>query len=293
MTSDSLPYLQLHRAAKPRAALLAGHLGVTNQHALGSLIEFWELCAGDQRDLEDIVAKTPAGQEPAVVLEAADVELRFHLASGHEVRPVVLVRLGLLEPLEGDRFRIRGMSRFFEPISRKMAMRALGSKGGRASATARAAPTPPAQANGQPHAQAAAQPHAQATAQQAVSSEQSAVSSQQSAPTPPVTAFEVEAPDPASIDEWTKEEFWRAGELHRRELGYPPQRWPAPIALSRWWSEARGVADVRQLAQAFQRFAVDAHWSQASPPAPWGAWFARFADFLPKLRAPDSLQRPL
>lgn len=49
--SDPLPYVQVDRSAKPRAALLAGSLGVTPQHALGSLVEWWDL-NGDPRECE-------------------------------------------------------------------------------------------------------------------------------------------------------------------------------------------------------------------------------------------------
>lgn len=135
-SSDSLPYTQVHRAVKPKAALLAGKLGVTPQHALGSLVEFWDLCAGDQRDLERILETTPPGEEPAIILAADDVAGRFELASGHAVEPVTLERLGLLEAT-GTGYRVRGMSRYFAPITSKIANRARASRAGRASALSR------------------------------------------------------------------------------------------------------------------------------------------------------------
>ena len=48
-SSDPLPFVQVDRAVKPKAALLAGIMEVSNQHALGSLVEWWELC-GDPRE---------------------------------------------------------------------------------------------------------------------------------------------------------------------------------------------------------------------------------------------------
>lgn len=133
--SDPLPYVQVDRAVKPKAALLANALGVSTQHALGSLVEWWELC-GDPRELETIVSATKEGERPAVVLDGADASLRFKLASGKDVEPVVLVRLGLLEP-RGDGFRVRGMSRYFEPIERRLHNRKFAAMGGKASADAR------------------------------------------------------------------------------------------------------------------------------------------------------------
>lgn len=167
-SSDALPYTQVHRAVKPKAALLAAKLGVTPQHALGSLVEFWDLCAGDQRDLERILETTPPGQEPAIVLSPAEVAGRFELASGVQVEPVTLERLGLLEQ-RPDGFRVRGMSRYFAPITRKVVLRARASKGGLASAASRAG----AQAGAQAHAQAGASTYGKSA--EAVSSEHEAV----------------------------------------------------------------------------------------------------------------------
>ena len=133
--SDPLPYVQVDRAVKPKAALLANALGVTTQHALGSLVEWWELC-GDPRELEAIVQATPAGEKPAVVLEAADAALRFQLASGKELEPLTLVRLGLLEPRPEGRFRVRGMSRYFAPIKHRIQARLAAKAGGLARAGA-------------------------------------------------------------------------------------------------------------------------------------------------------------
>jgi hypothetical protein len=122
---------------KPKAALLAGFLGVTNQHSLGSLVEWWEL-NGDVRELERIVANTPEGEEPKVVVTAEMAALRFRLASGHQIDPLALESLGLLERLpEPGSYRVRGMSRFFKPVVDRLTSRAKASAGGKASAEAR------------------------------------------------------------------------------------------------------------------------------------------------------------
>lgn len=143
-TSDPLPYVQVDRAVKPRAAMLADAIGVSRQHAMGSLIEWWDLC-GDPRDLERIVEGTPKGEHPAVVLTADDARLRFRLASTRDVEPVTLARIGLLEELADNRFRVRGMSRYFEPIVRRVQAREAAAVGGRKSAKVRAETTGSAQ----------------------------------------------------------------------------------------------------------------------------------------------------
>ena len=149
-SSDPLPFVQVDRAVRPRVALLAAEMKVTTQHALGSLVEFWDLC-GAPRDLEAILERTPPGEDPAVVLTEEDLILRWRLASGQEVAALVLARLGLVEELEAlpqptpsatrgpvlRTFRVRGMSRYFEPILARLTARRAAQAGGRASAAAR------------------------------------------------------------------------------------------------------------------------------------------------------------
>ena len=135
--SDPLPYSQVDRAVKPRAALLAGLMGVSNQHAVGSLVEFWDLC-GDPRELERIVLETPVGAEPEVVLPLDEVARRFQLASGHKVEVGDLAALGFLELVDGGG-RVRGMSRYFKVITSRLNARNKGRAGGIASAESRKA----------------------------------------------------------------------------------------------------------------------------------------------------------
>jgi hypothetical protein len=132
--SDPLPYTQVDRAVKPRATLLAGAMQITPQHALGSLIEFWDLC-GDPREIERLLADGKS----EVILDATEITNRFAIASGKAIQPSVLVSAGLLEPKGGDLFRVRGMSRYFRPIEGRLLARAKASAGGKASAAARKA----------------------------------------------------------------------------------------------------------------------------------------------------------
>lgn len=307
-SSDPLPYVQVDRAVKPRAAMLADAIGVSRQHAMGSLIEWWDLC-GDPRELERIVERTPVGEEPEVVLTAADAALRFRLASTREVEPVTLARIGLLEERADGRFRVRGMSRYFEPVVKRLRAREVAAAGGRASAEARRAATGSAQPAGgrgfdagsvpaQPEPNR--QPNRNRTddrteteptteAEPKPSGQRSAVSGQRPPqeeeaplpPEPPIAAFDIKPPDLEKVDAWTKEDFWKAAELTRRAAGFPPERWPSPVTLSRWWGEAQQAADTRTLAEAFVRFTTDRHWRAASPPCPWSAFAKQYLNFLP------------
>lgn len=300
--SDPLPFVQVDRAVEPSATLLAGHMKVTSQHALGSLIGFWKLC-GDPRELERIVEKTPKGKEPAVVLSAEDVALRFQLASDHRVEPLVLARLGILEEVP-EGFRVRGMSRFFDTIEARLQARRVAVAGGKASAAARKAANGTAQprsASGSESGSAAVQPALEPSPNRSrtgvepetephrtleVRGQRSeGIVQRTEAEVPPIAAFEILSPDMEQIESWPKEDFWRAAELTRRARGFPPQKWPNPVTLSKWWGEARAIADVTTLAKAFTRFADDPHWSTRTPPAPFAGFMTQWNNFLPSRAA--------
>lgn len=132
--SDLLPFVQVHRSALSRAPLLANALGCSTQHALGALVQFWALIS-DPRELEASLAATPEGEEPAIILDLADLQLRWKLSAGLDVQPEVLERLGFIERLDGEptRYRIRGLGRYLDAVRRRRALRAAGRKGGRPS----------------------------------------------------------------------------------------------------------------------------------------------------------------
>lgn len=146
--SDLLPYREVDRALKSKLPLLAGAMSagqspdqpsVTTQHALGSLLEFWDLCA-DPRELERVAAEALAAQQtPELVLPREEVVRKFRLASGKNVEPVDLVTLRFLEPRGVDAFRVRGMSRDFKPIMKRLRNREIAALGGKASAAKRLA----------------------------------------------------------------------------------------------------------------------------------------------------------
>jgi hypothetical protein len=133
--SDPLPYVRLDRSVKPAAALIASRLGVTFQHALGGLVEFWQL-NGDPRELEALMA---SGKDE-VILTGDVVDRRFALAMNTDtgrLAPDDLTELRLLER-RPEGYRVRGMSRYFKPLQRRVQARAAAVAGGKASAKARA-----------------------------------------------------------------------------------------------------------------------------------------------------------
>lgn len=107
-SSDPLPFTQVDRAVKQTAALIATRLELSFQHAIGGLVQFWEL-NGDPRDLEALLL---AGKTE-VVLSRDEVARRFVMAMGKGLDPDDLASLRLLERRE-DGYRVRGMSRYLK-----------------------------------------------------------------------------------------------------------------------------------------------------------------------------------
>lgn len=311
-SSDPLPYVQVDRAVKPKATLLATLLGVTPQHATGSLVEFWELC-GDPRELEAIALKTAPDQEPAVVLQAADLRLRFRLASGHDIEPSMLARLGLVEPRDGL-FRVRGMSRYFEPIRRRIQAREAAAKGGKASVEKRRQAGGTAQPSGgkgserrSNDAQPPAQPETEAEPKRPPKRNGSE-SEAESNPSVQRTAYsgqllEEEAPlSPKTAarslhivegDTLDGEAFFGWSQDHRtKHLGLlRERRAQSSEDLEEWFrSAARAVSgDVERLQRGFERFMLDPHWRPKG--APWAGWLKQWEGYVPA-KLPGLFERP-
>ncbi|PZR07061.1 MAG: hypothetical protein DI536_28815 [Archangium gephyra] len=318
-SSDPLPYVQVDRAVRTSVvAPLAGVMNVTPQHVLGSLVQWWEMC-GRPADLERIVNETPAGTEPSVVLAEDTVRRRFHLASGHQVDPALLVELGLLEPAKSaddgaPMFRVRGMSRYFGPIKRRLQAREAAKLGGRARASAAreggrfaskapetrvSAPQPNHQPNAsrppadappgvQPSDQHSGQRSADRSTSLSYESDVGADAPRSAAPGPEVPLVDEQtAPDVAE----GARGFWSAfQELRKRALGAVREKEPHPRSLGNWWSHALSEVggDERRLWRAAELFVVDKHWrSQGAPWAgfagPSGQWeqFATRASIKP------------
>lgn len=288
--SDPLPYTQVDRAVKPKAALLASLMGTTPQHALGALVEFWDL-NGDPRELEGLVL---AGKHE-VVLSADQVTLRFHLASGKEVDPSRLEALGLLEK-RPDGYRVRGMSRYFKPVENRLRARAAGQAGGLASARARRERSGSAQPRSARRSESASEPLRECfesasevasqvlempakPAEPAVSGQRSSVNSSTAAAAGahlPVVPVAPSAPPEA----WLGDDFWAWAQTRRMAGGYVAERTP-PRDLGSWWSAllmTPGVTPVR-LKRAFEAFGRSKHWEAEG--FPFRAFMKQLDQFMP------------
>lgn len=205
-SSDPLPYVQVDRAVRLKAISLAGLIQTTVQHAIGSLVEFWELC-GDPRELEKIILATEPGKEPEVVLTKRQAEAKFELASTKTVDVDLMVELGLLED-RGESVRVRGMSRYLAPVARRLQARLAASRGGKASAESRkkslgTAQPPPQIRSSEPRSVAEANPEAVVEAN-AEAAPNTAVSGQRSSKSKALKALST-----SSTDELLVFDYWR------------------------------------------------------------------------------------
>lgn len=211
---------------KAKAATLAGKIKVSYQHALGSLIEFWDI-NGEPRALERLVEQGIT----ELVLTREDVIRRFSLASGVDVDPALLADLGLLEQRKAQ-FRVRGMSRFFAPITKRLKNRESASTGGKVSAGVRRErygsaqpPTPPdrlpiASGSAQAVVEASASGSAQAIAraESNPSDQRSAINDQrQTNRSPPADLFPETVPPKAPREQSDHEVFFEDYSALRRK----------------------------------------------------------------------------
>jgi len=282
--SDPLPYVQVDRAVKPKAMMVAGRIGTSTQHALGSLIGFWEMC-GDPRDIERLLQEG----KREVVLERAVVQRRFRIASGHEVDPDELVDMGLLEPKGQDSFRVRGMSRYFTPIASRLEARERARKAGIASAEARRAKTGSAQPrkmseSGSEHVRedvremfggssASSSGDVPAALDVPATPPNPAVSGQRSA----VKGHLLEAPAARSSD-GSADAFWVWANSARRAAGHPGEH--PPRDLSGWWSGVlmELAGEHSRIERAFEHFLADPHWrAEGCPFAAFKKQWAKYA----------------
>lgn len=289
-----IPYIQVHRNVARLAASLAPTLGVSYQHVRGGLDVFWESLA-DRR----ILAKALDLPDPMVVIDATETINRLWLAFGLKVDPSIMVAAGVLEALPAGKYRVRGMSRYIEmEAERRMEIdraraggrsRAVGARlaSGRFMAGALAGEPPS-------HAPAVDQPSSSLTPagdqvrgeRREVRGETGEVRGDQSAPA--AEKLKPSAVTPPTSDPvcWVGDDFWRWAEAKRQASGCPPQGPPHATKLSKWWSEALGLinGDVKAMQEAFYRFGEDKHWQGERPALPFGAFMAKWNDFLPVRR---------
>lgn len=305
--SDPLPYRQVDRAVRPKAGLLAQRLGCTPQHALGSLLEWWDLCA-PVRLLEQLRERG----EAEVVLQKSEVERTFRLASGHDIDAEDLVTLGFLEK-KGQCYRVRGLSRDFKPLARRRQARDAAKMGGQASARARKEASGTAQprpGGGSGVASALAQPHAEPTTEPATEAPAS-TPGQANTEAPPNTADsgqrsstkeEAAAPPSPAPDTLRRhivrihdagkppldaEAFFSwAQDVRIDELRRPRQRPPHPRELGAWFSHAMAEVggDVARLQAGWRAYLRDEHWVPKG--CPWAGWVAQWEANVPPAGPP-------
>lgn len=263
-----MSYIAFELDALNVAPAVARSASVSEEVIIAGLLRMWAWCFREKTDTI-----------------TAD-QLRGHF--GADVAPA-LVAFRFLEAA-GESWRVRGAERYLRISEAR-------SKGGKAASgnLKRGAAKPEVQPEPQPEvspgsspAPAGSQPGGSPGSTPALtpSTEHRAPNTRKEEAPPPeepaVAAFHIEPPDIGAIDSWSKEDFWKAAELTRRKWGFPPQKWPNPITLSKWWGEARAEAEVRELALAFQDFAKAKHWREAKPPAPFAGFMSQWNNFLPR-----------
>ncbi len=287
-SSDPYPFSQVDRAAKPKAALLAGVMGVSTQHAIGSLVEFWDL-NGEPRALEAMAAE---GKD-AIILTAKEAADRWQLASGKVLDPALLAGCGFLEPVEGG-YRVRGMSRFFRVAKTRVARRLAGQKGGQASADVRKKDAPTempglpgaevlvkqtsSKTEAKPEIVAVCSTVAEAKSNLDVRGQMLDVIALEATYVAPVAIVSAPTTDP---DSWDGSDFFRWVQSRRLASELPPERPPHPSKLSSWWSSARMVAPTKVLQEAYYRFGDDQYWGKQLPAWPLTAFMSQWDRFLP------------
>ncbi len=299
--NEPLPFIKLDRTFRAKASALSEPLGVSWQHVTGAMGFFWELC-GEPRVLEQLLAKGVR----EIVLPRDTVARRLRLAFGKDIAPEVLVDAGLLEPRDGDTFRVKGMSRFFDVIEARLLARDKGARGGRASAAARrgkGGSAQPARTNtGRSGSRSeSAAPSAQPQLKQMVEQVVEPARSSTEAPGQPDGAAGSKPNQPEDRGQRTEaskdlllqaravenyslgEAFARRAQDRRIELGYVEER-PDEYAkgLGAWFSEAlmKLNGDDLRLWQAFEEFLLDAYWVERK--CPFAAFKKRWESWVPK-----------
>jgi hypothetical protein len=112
---------------------------------------------------------------------------------------------------------------------------------------------------------------------------------EEEAPLPPVRALQFDVVPPTTPPAtWSKEDFWKWAEGRRRAGGCPPEKWPNPVTLAKWWTVARdGCREVEELQEAFYAYGEDKHWQASKPALPFGGFMSQWNNFLP-LRRPNA-----
>lgn len=278
-----VPWLQVQEEGFERAVELAVLLDLSEAAALGHLVWLWRGALSRPSDVE--LSGRVVGPTAVAQIEAW---ARWRGPRGALV--AALVSLGLVAE-EADDKRVRGLDRYAPLLAKRAADRERAAKG----RTSQRVAAKSERRSGEIAASRVrvAGSDADTDAEADADAESSATQTTEAPPPPvtnverlpPVAAFELAKPDLSKMADWLADDFWRAAEHTRRAAGFPPEKWPNPRVLSAWWGEARAIADVRELADAFVTFTQDEHWLKATPPAPFAAFAKQFTKYLPRKAA--------
>lgn len=267
-----MSYIAVELDALNVAPAVARAARVSEDAVIGGLTRLWAYCFRQQ------------------AASVSRLQVAGFFATEADMVPA-LVAFGFLEVV-GEGIRVRGADRYLR-VSEARRKGGLAAKkhlipGGR---QPKAEPT---ESLGSPSAAAETQPRELLGSTSALtpSTEHRAPNTEhrreEEAPPPrslALATFAIEPPDKARMSSWSAQEFWKAFELERRDRGYPPEKWPSPLSLSQFWTEARGLYDVDVLGMAAAAYFVDAHWRAARPACPWGAFAKTWHQFIPRRAA--------
>lgn len=84
-------------------------------------------------------------------------------------------------------------------------------------------------------------------------------------------------------EKWSAWDFWVWSQWAREQVGFVRETQPSDEKLDAFWRDvrARGCA-VERLKLAFRVFAKDPKWEGATPPLPFSAFMAQWANYAPQ-----------
>ncbi len=282
--NDSLGWTKLDRRARAAVSPLAGLYMVSPQHALGAMLFFWDSC-GERKELERLLADGVR----AVVLDEDTLTDRLRVAWGCDVRLRDFIAAGFLAVEGPGKYRVRGMSRYFEAIEASNRGFEAASKAGKASAAARKAATGTAQPTKKLPNAARTPPERPSNVgrRDAEAASASASAFEDHHQPEPEKRFDEQAQSVAHQTLETLEDL-RDYVQSQRVLVGGNTREEAPSRKVRDEQQARfddlGLSGVTgaDFRAGCERYLLDPYWATRSPPHPFAGFLARWSQWAPK-----------
>ena len=265
-------FLQVEVGAISAASDLARFHGMSEDTALAGLIRFWHALVRDNRKLKE---------RQRLTLETLN-SITFG-AWGRDIHPKQLELLGFVE-VDGDAYRVRGMSRYIEAEEKRQATDDARSLGGKVAAQVRRAKSGSAQpAHRASPELAPSSVRADAVLTPSCDRADSVVRRetgdgrretedvrQKTGDLGVVGKIEKPTSDPTT---WQATDFWQWAQFKRQEIGLIVER-RRPANLGSWYSEAMMAVngDTLALIKGFMRFGDDQYWLKKDPPLPFAAF---------------------